>query len=100
MKKIQTLVKTVKRSAVGPVRSHREYLQILRKDFYYSCAYCTLTEFEAQGYSFEVDHYEPQSARPELVNVYENLMYSCECCNRNKSDLDPPAKLEPRGSAS
>lgn len=96
--KTPILARTAKRSTVVPDRPYREYLPALRKDFFYSCAYCTITEFEAQGYSFEIDHYEPQSAKPELQNVYTNLMYSCNRCNKNKLDLDPPSEARAYGN--
>ena len=80
----------VVRSSHGPVSNYREYIEILREDFFYLCAYCTLMEAEAQGIRFEIDHYEPVSARPELKNDYNNLMYSCEICNGRKSDRYPP----------
>ena len=68
-----------------PVLSnYHEYKQYLRKDFYYSCAYCTITEWKARGIRFEIDHYEPVSAAPHLRNTYTNLMYSCEECNSQR----------------
>ncbi len=81
----------VVRSIVDSGLPYSEYRQVLRDDFFYSCAYCTLSEFEAQGLSFEIDHYEPQTSRPDLENDYSNLMYSCDECNRLKSDIAPPA---------
>ena len=49
-----------------------------------------MSEFEAQGISFQIDHYEPVSAQPSLECSYDNLIYSCEECNSLKSDLTPP----------
>lgn len=80
----------IKRSAVPQLPSYVEYREHLRFDFFYSCAYCTLSEFEAQGIRFTIDHYEPQSERPDLENEYSNLFYACDECNRLKSDLSPP----------
>jgi hypothetical protein len=45
-----------------------------RNDFFYSCAYCTMSEAEAQATRFTVDHYEPKNAQPDLINAYDNLM--------------------------
>jgi len=73
----------VKRSQPQRVSDHRE---ALREDFWYSCAYCTLTELEAQGIEFEVDHYLPTSRFPKLAYDYDNKMYCCSKCNRNKGD--------------
>lgn len=73
-----------------PARSrYQEYRQDLRSDFWFSCAYCTMTEHEASGLSFEIDHYLPRAKHPQLQSEYENLMYSCMQCNRNKGDLSP-----------
>jgi hypothetical protein len=49
-----------------------------------------MCEGEARALRFEIDHYEPQALRGDLVNVYSNLMYSCEECNNRKGDLSPP----------
>ena len=68
---------TVTRSFVAPKGSYANYRQDLRVDFWYSCAYCSITEVEAQGIAFEIDHYAPHSKFPELKHDYGNLMYSC-----------------------
>ena len=79
----------VVRSSVEPSKNYHDYLQYLRFDFYYSCAYCSMMEHEACGIRFEIDHYYPIKKHPELKSDYENLMYSCEKCNNFKSDFDP-----------
>ena len=80
----------VKRSPVEPGQAYGEYRQILRKDFFYSCAYCTISEAEAQGIRLTIDHYEPRSSRSDLENAYDNLMYCCDPCNTYKGDRCPP----------
>jgi len=80
----------VTRTTVPPAKHYREYKEVLRQDFFYSCAYCTMAESEAQGIRFTIDHYEPQKARPELINYYDNLMYACDECNLRKGDRYPP----------
>ncbi len=57
----------------------------LRADFRWSCAYCGMAEEEARAIRFEVDHYKPRAAGGS--NDYENLMWSCELCNRYKGDM-------------
>lgn len=84
------LLPAVTRSQVAEGRRYPEYRGSLRRDFLYSCAYCTMSEHEANGIAFEIDHYEPQTAREDLVNDYKNLMYSCEVCNARKGDRIPP----------
>ena len=78
------------RSAVTPDKPYPEYKPWLRNDFFYSCAYCTMSEAEAQAIRFTIDHYEPIKARPDLIDVYDNLMYCCDECNRRKGDRCPP----------
>jgi hypothetical protein len=48
-----------------------------------------MAETEAQGVRFTIDHYEPESARPDLANDYLNLMYCCDECNTRKGDRTP-----------
>jgi len=79
----------VTRSVVKPSRNYSDYRHFLRADFWYSCAYCTLTELEAAGIRFEIEHYEPQRVRPDLVAEYANLLWSCDRCNRLKGDFCP-----------
>ena len=73
----------VVRQPVIPGRPYRNYRQPLREDFWWSCAYCSITEMEASGIAFEIDHYLPQSHGGS--DNYDNLMYSCDICNRKKS---------------
>ncbi len=81
----------VVRSKVQPETDYQRYREPLRFDFYYSCAYCTMSEAEAAGIGFEIDHYTPQSAAGAVVD-YSNLMYSCRICNRRKTSMViPPA---------
>jgi hypothetical protein len=87
----------VARSEVPPGRPYTDYQRWLRKDFFFSCAYCTMTEAEAQAIRFTIDHYEPRKVRPDLTNVYENLMYSCDECNSRKGDRCPPASARANG---
>ena len=77
------------RSVVPAVRDYKEYRPYLRRDFLYSCAYCTMSEAEAHGIRFCIDHYEPKSVRPDLSTQYNNLMYACDRCNVLKGDRVP-----------
>lgn len=67
---------------------YHKYKEYLRKDFSGRCAYCNLCD-ESVSNSFEVDHYIPKDAfkddRPELLTLYDNLVYSCKKCNQSKS---------------
>lgn len=87
----------VTRSSVTPGLPYPEYRPQLRHDFYHSCAYCTITECEAQAISFSIDHYEPRQRAPQLENEYSNLMYACTTCNTYKSDRSPPPEARAAG---
>lgn len=65
-------------------QEYGKYLPYLEKEFLYSCAYCTITQAEAKGISFEIDHYLAEADAPELASEYENLLYSCKKCNSTK----------------
>jgi HNH endonuclease len=83
------LSQVVTRTQVEVGLPYNDYKPVLRKDFVYSCAYCTMTEAEAQGVRLVIDHYEPAVSNPELINVYKNLMYACDECNSRKGDASP-----------
>jgi hypothetical protein len=88
----------VVRSKPEPSSNYHDYREVLRADFWYSCAYCTIAESEAKGITFEIDHYLPTSIRHDLAATYDNLYWSCDVCNRNKSDYpsrpEGPSKPE------
>lgn len=86
----------VKRGTRDPVAHYSEYRQPLRYDFWFACAYCSITEVEAQGINFEIDHFVPRSRNSNLEHLYSNLMYACGVCNRRKGNAPPP-ELEARG---
>jgi len=66
---------------------YRRYKPYLRRDFEYQCIFCTIHEVEWGGYlHFHVEHYRPKSRFPHLINDYDNLLYSCDVCNRYKGD--------------
>jgi len=85
------------RSAVAKEQDYRNYKQNLRRDFFYQCAYCSISEVEAGGLRFVIDHYAPRSKRPDLVNEYDNLMWACDACNIRKSDVFPPEEAQNKG---
>lgn len=68
-------------------KSCKKYLRI---DFQYECAYCGTHEAESiHGLkSFEIDHFRPRSKfkNDPTIHNYENLYYSCQICNGEKSD--------------
>ena len=80
---------TVIRSNVPPKNSYSDYREDMRRDFYYSCAYCTIMETEAAGLEFAIDHYKPKSKFPSEEKDYNNLMWSCKHCNSYKGNFFP-----------
>lgn len=88
---------TVSRSSPPHCTDYQDYGPWLRRDFWFSCAYCTLTECEAGGVTFGVDHYHPKSKHPDLETVYENLMYCCSFCNSFKGDREPSSGAQAKG---
>ena len=90
-------VELVSRSNVPSGLDYTKYKNYLRHDFFYSCAYCTMSEAEASAIPFSIDHYESQVARPDLRNDYNNLMYACIPCNTRKSDRTVPAAARKDG---
>lgn len=88
----------VVRSEVEPTKNYHDYREILRFDFWFSCGYCEITEIEACGVGFEIDHYYPKKHHPKLVYDYNNLIWSCEKCNRYKSDYNPDENDKLKGN--
>jgi hypothetical protein len=87
----------VQRSTVPDGLAYAKYRRYLRPDFFWSCAYCTMSEAEAQSLRHTIDHYEPRKARPDLENDYGNLMYACDMCNIYKGDRTPPPDARAAG---
>jgi len=87
----------VVRSQVPAEKEYQDYRPWLRRDFLYSCAYCTMSEAEAEAIRFVIDHYEPVSARADLKDVYDNLMYCCDECNLRKGNRCPPDSARKEG---
>jgi hypothetical protein len=56
-----------------------------------------MAETEAHAIRFNIDHYEPRKARPDLKGAYSNLMWSCDECNTRKGDRCPPPAARAAG---
>lgn len=61
-----------------------EYREYLRKMSRFSCAYCTITESENPGATFNIDHFRPASLFHNLESTCSNLRYACPRCNSYK----------------
>lgn len=97
LEQADTQTALVTRTNVPAGLEYAKYKPYLRYDFFCSCAYCTMTESEAQAIRFTIDHYHPRNARPELENEYSNLMYACDECNQRKGDRCPPPEAQTSG---
>ena len=73
--------------------AYESYRPWLRDEFDFRCVYCLKRETWGQITSeFELDHFQPQSIKPELRVGYANLVYACRRCNgvkRDQSVADP-----------
>lgn len=85
------------RSEVPDLAEYSLYREYLRADFFFSCAYCTMAETEAQAVNFTIDHYEPKTKNQALMHQYDNLMYCCIDCNRYKGNRWPTASQQQKG---
>lgn len=63
---------------------YTKYRKYLRKATDFSCAYCTISESESPGATFNIDHFRPQKEFPSLEASCENLRYTCPRCNSYK----------------
>ena len=61
-----------------------KYREYLRKATDFSCAYCTISESESSGATFNIDHFRPKKEFPSLEASCENLRYTCPRCNSYK----------------
>ena len=63
----------------------------LRDEFTFRCVFCLRREsWEPATSLFQIDHVRPVSQTPELLTIYENLVYSCSVCNLAKRDRPLP----------
>lgn len=71
----------------GKKYSDREVKMHLRNEGGQRCVYCSINESVIGGYQFFwVEHHKPKSIAPSLTNDLSNLFYSCQICNRFKSN--------------
>lgn len=61
------------------------YREFLRKCSQYACVYCTISESECCGATFNIDHFRPYKLFPQYYAECDNLRYVCPRCNSYKS---------------
>lgn len=71
----------------------QKYTKMLKEDFGNMCGYCG-KDFNIIKSPYQKDHLIPQNiakkvGRLDLLTDYNNLVYSCRVCNRNKWDNWP-----------
>ena len=87
-------------------RAYERFRSCLRWEFSFSCSFCLLHEVQvcpngASGSAqFWIEHLEPRSERPDLGNVYGNVVYACRRCNlarraRSRADARGRRLLDP-----
>ncbi len=75
---------------------YNSYRPWLRDEFAFRCIYCLKREKWGQVTAeYELDHFEPQSIRPEEKRSYDNLVYACRRCNNVKRAhaIDDPIEI-------
>jgi hypothetical protein len=69
-----------------------ETRQAVSERFNFACGYCGVSEIDA-GSELEVDHFQP--SRRGGSDEWDNLVYACPACNRNKAVYWPLADTPP-----
>ncbi|MBK2258021.1 HNH endonuclease [Francisella philomiragia] len=70
-------------------KRYNSYKTFLINDFNNRCGYCdTHDKYLGGKKNFQIDHFRPHSIESfvTLKNKYSNLVYSCQSCNRAKSN--------------
>lgn len=77
------------RSCTKTYADYKNFKPYLVKDFNNRCGYCdSHDKFFGGLKNFQIDHFKPHSipAFMPLKHEYNNLVYSCQSCNRAKSN--------------
>lgn len=80
----------IERTCNKEYKHYKSYKKFLKRDFHNRCAYCNTWDFIMEPLGFAIDHYVPRKTFKNIDktfdNNYNNLMYVCPKCNREKSD--------------
>lgn len=68
---------------------HERYYLMFGEAYNLKCGYCGVTTSIHSFYSFEIDHFICQSSNESdaTIDNINNLVFSCDICNRNKHGL-------------
>jgi hypothetical protein len=65
--------------------TYENYRPWLEDDFLFRCVYCLKRMVWAPTDVWAIDHVISQDEASELECEYDNLVFACQCCNRQKS---------------
>ena len=88
MSRVHCDKKLTRRISIEIKKEYNDYLDDLRVDFQNMCGYCG-KDFNIIKCPYQKDHLIPEyiakkTGRLDLLTDYNNLVYSCRVCNRNK----------------
>jgi hypothetical protein len=87
----------VRRHGPAGYANYQSYRPWLRDEFTFRCVYCLAREqWGRVTGEFDLDHFIPQTRRPNASIDYDNLLYACRSCNLRKGDSvlpDPAVEL-------
>lgn len=83
---MNSVMQKLKYDNIPSKNTYGNYRSYLKKVSNSSCSYCTITESESPGATFNIDHFRPIKYFPELKDECSNLRYSCPRCNSYKTD--------------
>ena len=84
----------VRRHGPRGYADHESYRPWLRDEFAFRCVYRLVREIWGlfKGV-YALDHFLAVSARPDLAQEYDNLLYACVSCNLSKGSQQTPDPL-------
>jgi len=77
----------IRRHGPGGWKDYQKYRPWLRDEFEFRCVYCLDRErWRDMRTPLQIDHFLPQTMKPDLACDYTNLVYLCPACNQLKRD--------------
>lgn len=85
--KVNYLIKKFELNPKSTVWKHPEIGKFLLKSSNFKCAYCECELQKTDSY-LQIEHFKDKDRYPESVVDWDNLLPSCQRCNRRKWTLD------------